>query len=129
MGVNEVIKYLIPFLFISSFAWAEPPKGINPNSSISQWYRSLRSPDNYGCCSDADCRPVEFKFQDNEYSFLYYNKWYKIPKEKENMVILHNKNNPTGEAVACIVPTNYGVIFGIVIDDIQLLCFVVPPLV
>ena len=45
------------------------------------------------------------------------------------MVILHNKNNPTGEAVACIVPTNYGVIFGIVIDDIQLLCFVVPPLV
>jgi len=100
-----------PFLLLVLSAAA--PDGVNPNSDISQWYRDLRQPDtNMGCCSIADCRPVQYRiigdryeiFLDDRFPGVQEPKWVPVPTQR----ILDHTPNPTGSAVACWEP-HFGV--------------------
>jgi hypothetical protein len=88
---------------------AAAPEGADPDSSVSEWYRGLRQPDtNMGCCSIADCRPVQYRIVGNRYEFLLDGrfsgvqepKWVPVPAP----MILDHTPNPTGSAVACWEP-------------------------
>lgn len=89
---------LVAALTIISFhGLAAPPEGANPDSPIAKWYKSLSLPNGNNCCSIADCRQVTYRFGKNDYQVLIDNKWVDVP----NKVVLHNKENITGSAVAC----------------------------
>src|SRR6185437_7141339 len=72
------------FLVIGiSRALAAPPQGYDPNSPTAQWYRSLRLPGaTMGCCSMADCRPVEARTNGDHWEAWYDDKWIAIPDDK-----------------------------------------------
>lgn len=95
----------VTLALLSLPATAAPPPGTDPDSETSQWYRNLKSPQGSSCCSVADCRhlPIrivkdgyEVRVPDGEVAF----KWIPVPPDK----ILHNIENPTGEAVVCYSP-------------------------
>ena len=46
-------------------AHAAPPPGVNPNSPLGRWVRSLTDPLGVSCCSIADCRPVDVQLVRN----------------------------------------------------------------
>jgi hypothetical protein len=93
-----------------------PPAGSDPNSALATWYRSLTQPDTgFGCCSIADCRPLadsDWRQTDKGYEVRWRNEWLLVPQGR----ILNNKENPTGQPVACI----YG-------SPSEVHCFVRPP--
>ena len=80
---------------------AEAPESAN-DPAISEWYRSLRSPDtDIGCCSEADCRPTEYRITPTgDYEAFVDDEWLIVPKSK----ILDHKDNPVGRAVICYSP-------------------------
>ena len=103
----RTLRALGPFLVLILTAAA--PEGTDPNSGISEWYRGLRQPDtNMGCCSIADCRPVQYRIVGDSYEFLlddrfsgvHEPKWVPVPAQR----ILDHTPNPTGSAVACWEP-------------------------
>lgn len=78
-------------------ALAAPPEGADP--TLAPWYQSLRDPQTGGgCCSIADCRPVEYRIDGDRYEVLWEEKWRPVPPEK----VLQQTDNPTGRAVACV---------------------------
>ena len=96
-----------PFLLMLLTAAA--PDGVDPNSPLREWYRGLRQPEtNMGCCSIADCRPVQHRLIGDYYEFLLDDRftgvreprWVPVPAER----ILDHTPNPTGSAVACWTP-------------------------
>ena len=87
-------------------AIAAPPPNANPDSAMSGWYQSLRSPETGAqCCSSADCRNVEYRIRGDHYE-AFMDKptfggdapdaWIRVP---DGVVI--RRDNPTGGAVAC----------------------------
>jgi len=98
-------------------AAARPPE--NADTSLAPWFNSLRDPVNgVGCCSQADCRPVEYRLAAGHYEALI-GRQFDVPKEHWEAVdperILERTDNPTGRAIACWVP------------GIGVLCFIRPP--
>jgi hypothetical protein len=113
---------IITILLISTTAAiAEPPPGSDPNSPLAHWYQSLRQPANgtqngMACCSEADCRPVDFRMAGDHYEVFIDRKTFGpeapntwLPVPKDNVIV--KAGNPTGSGVACYY-----------ID--QILCFV-----
>ena len=93
-------------------AKAEPPPGADPNSPMAKWFRSLDRPDGLGgCCSSADCREVEARIVDGHWRVEIKGVEWDIPDK----VIIHQKDNPTGHAVACWIDIG---------DGPHFLCFV-----
>jgi hypothetical protein len=91
---------------LAAAASAAPPPGTNTSSPEAGWYRSLAQPTTgYGCCSIADCRPVPFETKSGHYSAFIGkaqfpqgdDAWHDVP----DTVVIRDKPNPTGEAVAC----------------------------
>ena len=86
-------------------AHAEPPAG--SDGSLAPWFHSLTVPGSgYGCCSMADCRPVEYRMTDDHFEAYIDRKsfgedapdaWVRVPDE----AILRRHDNPTGQAIAC----------------------------
>jgi len=86
-------------------ARAEPPEGADPK--LAPWFHSLKQP-NTGmeCCDFADCRPVEARPSVIGWEVFIDRKsfgadapdgWRPVPPQN----ILHRKDNPVGEPVAC----------------------------
>jgi hypothetical protein len=105
-------------------AIAAPPSDLTPNPVLSEWFKSLKQPDtSLPCCSISDCRRVDYRITgDGAYEVRIEGAWYKVPDN----IILRQKGNPVGRAVAC-----YTTIFGYTTlpgaphgDRIEILCFV-----
>lgn len=131
-SLNPSIRhFFVGFLAIVGIwtvAYAYPPPGTDPSSPTAQWFQGLTVPDNAetrndgsangGCCSLADCRPVDYRQTPAGYEVLLDKRfpgidepvWVPVP----DSVILHNKPNPLGQPVACYY-------------NHKIRCFVAPP--
>ncbi len=86
-------------------AFAKPPPGAD--LSLAPWYQSLAQPyTGYPCCSVADCRPVQYRTVGDHFEAFIDRRsfgadapeaWVRVPPWN----VLHRRDNPTGEAVAC----------------------------
>jgi len=98
-------------LGISFAASAAPPPGANPNDPMATWFRDLMRPDtNTSCCDSSDCRRVVSRMTPTGWDARIGNAWLSLPPDR----VLH-QDNPTGEAIACYLPT------------LGIICFVPPP--
>jgi hypothetical protein len=71
------------FLAGTALAWARPPEGVPLDPAMHEWYQSLKEPGtNYPCCSEADCRPAEYRMGANGYEALLDDKWVAVPAER-----------------------------------------------
>jgi hypothetical protein len=98
-------------LGIALAASAAPPPGADPNDPMAIWFRDLMRPDtNTSCCDSSDCRRVVARMTPAGWDARIGNAWLPVPPDR----VLH-QNNPTGEAVACYLPS------------LGIICFVPPP--
>jgi hypothetical protein len=86
---------------------ARPPENADP--ALAPWFQSLRDPTTgAGCCSQADCRPVEFRVVGNHYEVLIGKQYGAEVQPHWEAVepdhVLQKTDNPTGRAIACWVP-------------------------
>lgn len=97
-------------------AFGAPPD--NPDPKLKDWFEGLRQPSTATpCCSIADCRRTEARQVEGGWEVLIDDNfgvrasfWAAVPRDR----ILRTEN-PTGQAVACFVPT------------LGVMCFVPPP--
>jgi hypothetical protein len=98
-------------LGIAPTASAAPPPGSDPNGPVSTWFRDLMRPDtNTSCCDASDCRRVEARMTPRGWDARIGNAWLAVPPDR-----VLRQSNPTGEAVACYLPS------------LGIICFVPPP--
>lgn len=97
-----------------------------PKPTFSEWFKNLRQPGTSAlCCSISDCHRVDYRLTDGGYEAYAEGRWYRVPDD----IILRQKGNPVGKAVAC-----YTIIFGYATlpgasdrdreDRVEILCFV-----
>jgi hypothetical protein len=87
-------------------AHAQPPENADP--ALAPWFQSLRSAQGGLCCSQADCRPVEYRMANDHYEVLIGKQygpsvdehWEEVPAGS----VLEKTDNPTGRAIACWTP-------------------------
>jgi hypothetical protein len=113
-----VSRVVLAVSVLTTVARAAPPPGADPNSELSQWFRSLHDESGKSCCSLADCRPTEYRQLGDHYEVLVDKKWdidppqwVAVPPSK----ILNQIDNPTGRGVLCFNQYSR-----------QVLCFVRP---
>jgi hypothetical protein len=94
---------------------ARPPADADP--ALAPWFEGLRAGNGSSCCSQADCRAVDYRIVDTHYEALIGRqfeidppRWVAVPETR----ILKPAENPVGRAVACWTP--YA----------GILCFVLP---
>ena len=100
-----------------SSALAAPPENADPK--LRDWFEGLRQPSTGApCCSIADCRRTEARHNDTGWEVLIDDRfgardsrWTSVPSNR----VLDRRQNPTGEAVVCFLPT------------LGIMCFVPPP--
>ncbi len=95
------MKYLTSIAFagimISHMAMAAPPPGTDLNSPEARWVQSLTmNGSNLSCCSLADCRKVDYRFDNDKIEVSIKETWIIVPKEK-----ILKRENPTGSAWVC----------------------------
>jgi hypothetical protein len=82
-----------------------PPPGADPDSPIAGWFRSLSDKQGVGCCSEADCRRVEYRTRSGSFEVFVDRRtfgasapdaWVAVPSDA-----ILTRENPTGEGVAC----------------------------
>ncbi len=110
----RILLMLVFGLFVGS-AEARPPADTDP--ALAPWFQSLRASNGGSCCSQADCRPVEYRITGDHYEALIGTqfevdppRWVDVPPSH----ILKRTDNPVGRAVACWLPYT------------GILCFVLP---
>ena len=117
-GATAVASAAAALFLVAIVAQARPPKNADP--ALAPWFHSLHTAEGDGCCSTADCRPVEYRIADDHYEALIGHQygddvephWEAVPQER----ILLRVDNPTGRAIACWMP----------IVAPHILCFVLP---
>ena len=108
--------FAILCVLIAAPAFAAPPENADPN--LREWYEGLRQPSSGApCCSIADCRRTEARHNAEGWEVLIDerfgardSRWTPVPRGR-----VLDRQNPTGEAVVCFLPT------------IGVMCFVPPP--
>lgn len=112
--VPLLVLALAPVMFAGNVG-ARPPENADP--ALAPWFESLRAGNGGSCCSQADCRPVEYRTATDHYEALIDRqfgvdppRWVPVPPDK----ILEHTGNPIGRAVACWLPYT------------GILCFVLP---
>ena len=110
-----VAALVVGLLGLPVIAAADPPRPDEHGYSAGDgdWFKSLKQPGSgMGCCSVADCRYVEYTIDQNghyliEPRVMYDDRFKGFPGAEKiwttvpDNVVLHNKMNPTGHAVAC----------------------------
>jgi len=82
---------------------AAPPDGADPNSTVGQWFQSLKQPGSgASCCSIADCRPVDYRIGTEGYEARLDDDWVHVPDQR----VLHGQSNPTARAIVCRSPVS-----------------------
>ncbi|MGO8916230.1 MAG: hypothetical protein ACLQJR_10010 [Stellaceae bacterium] len=100
------IAGVLVLLLIGALCHARPPENADP--ALAPWFQSLKAPNGGGCCSQADCRPVEYRIASDHYEVLIGKQygddvephWEEVPAES----VLSKSDNPTGRAIACWLP-------------------------
>ena len=109
--------------FWVSGAVASPPNGLDPQSRVADWFRSLKQPQTgLGCCSVADCRTATFRINEaGQYEVWIEDKWRLVPPNS----VVRRESNPTGLPVVCYhrVPDWDGA-HGTGYDRLEIRCFV-----
>lgn len=78
---------------------AAPPA--DADMSLAPWFNSLRMPGSgISCCSIADCRRTDARWQDDHYEVLIEGAWRAVPPA----AVVERADNPTGRAVVCYTP-------------------------
>ncbi len=96
--MSKLWVFAVAMLFMAA-ARAAPPAGVDPDSPMAQWYRSLKAPDIGGsCCSIADCRPVEARQVDNHWEVLTEAGWQAVLPQR-----VLQQENLDGRPIACRV--------------------------
>jgi hypothetical protein len=89
-------------LLLIARAVAAPPAGVDGNSELSAWFRSLQNSRGEWCCSVADCRrPYAWRqMMGHGYQVqaVAGADWLDVPAQN-----ILRRENPIGDAVACIV--------------------------
>ena len=100
---------------LAGSAQARPPEDADP--ALAPWFQGLRAGNGSSCCSQADCRAVEYRVVKDHYEALIGRqfdldppRWVEVPPSH----VLKKTDNPVGRAVACWLPS------------IGILCFVLP---
>jgi len=117
------------FVALSPVAVATPPANMTPDPALSAWFEALRQPGTqHLCCSISDCRVTVFNIREGHYEIRIDGWPYIVPDAD----ILHQADNPTGQAVVCYAYSS----FGIPIeagqprtkpqDTVEILCFIPP---
>ncbi|HXZ02280.1 MAG TPA: hypothetical protein VEI03_19960 [Stellaceae bacterium] len=109
---------MLALLSVGTVCLARPPENADP--AFAPWFQSLRAPDGGLCCSEADCRPVEYRISGDHYEVLIGKQygddvlphWEEVPADS----VLSKTDNPTGRAIACWLPYT----------NPKVLCFVRP---
>lgn len=104
-GISVVAPLLFALLGAAALAFAKPPPG--SDGTLAPWYQSLSQPyTGYPCCSVADCRTVQYRTVADHFEAFIDRRsfgadapeaWVRVPPSN----VLHRRDNPTGEAVAC----------------------------
>ncbi len=109
------IAMMLVMALAASQVQARPPENADP--ALAPWFESLQAEDGGRCCSMADCRPVEYRIDGEDYEALIGNqfeveppRWTVVPAAR----ILKKTENPVGRAIACWTPYT------------GILCFVLP---
>jgi hypothetical protein len=89
-------------------AAAAPPEGADPK--FAPWFRSLLVPGTHqSCCALADCRRVPYRIRGDHFQVYIgadFPRWTNPPDDWVDVpesTVLHRRDNPTGEGVACWV--------------------------
>src|SRR5581483_1246367 len=99
------MKFAFAFVICLSFtalALAEPPAGVDPNTPVAHWYKTLRDANNISCCAEADCRPVKAQFVNG-----HWRAW--LPDDDKPIDVPDDRvqkrdDNPTGHSILCASP-------------------------
>jgi len=62
------IAAMLALLLIGALCHARPPENADPE--LAPWFRPLQAANGRLCCSQADCRPVEYRVSDDHYEVL-----------------------------------------------------------
>jgi hypothetical protein len=90
---------IVASLLVVSQAQAKPPEDADPAQA--PWFQGLRQPGTgISCCSIADCRPADWRINNDRYEAFIGGAWRVVPPDK----VLHRDDNPTGRAVVCWTP-------------------------
>lgn len=87
-------------------AIADPPPGTDLNSTISNWYHSLKNAKGEQCCGPADCRGVQIRFKELGVE-AFIDKRTFGPTAPDDWVqpaapaLINREDNPTGRSVGC----------------------------
>jgi hypothetical protein len=108
----------VALVWACAYALGRPPENADPE--YAPWFQSLRAKNGGGCCSQSDCRAVEYRIAADHYEVLIGKQfgdevephWEAVPPES----VLQKHDNPTGRAIACWTPYT----------EPRLLCFVRP---
>jgi hypothetical protein len=117
---------LVLLTLASSVCLAASSPDLPPNPTLSEWFKNLRQPaTNALCCSISDCHRVDYRLTDGGYEVYAEGRWYQVP----NNIILRQKGNPVGKAVACYTTIlGYATLPGVSgrdrEDRVEILCFV-----
>jgi hypothetical protein len=105
-------RWLIPLSALAvalggAMVHGRPPDNADP--ALSPWFQGLTDPVGGGsCCSQADCRPVEYRTAGDHFEVLIGKQYgedvepHWEPVEPER--VLRKTDNPTGRAIACWLP-------------------------
>jgi len=104
----KILLAAVSLVTLAAAALAEPPVGVDTESPMAQWYRSLTAPNGISCCSMADCRPIEARLAGDRWEVFRNEKWEPVPEDR-----ILKRENPDGRPIACIYAG-------------QILCFVPP---
>lgn len=109
------IALVLALALLAGAADARPPANADP--ALAPWFEGLHASNGGSCCSQADCRAVDYRIVGNHYEALIGEqfdvrppRWVSVPPSH----ILKKTDNPVGRAVACWLPYT------------GILCFVLP---
>lgn len=99
----QTLLFAAALLSGAALAWARPPEGVTPDPKLHDWFQSLKEPGTtYSCCSEADCRPADYRMGAVGYEAWLDEKWVAVPQDR----VLIGYSNPVGRAVVCRSPAN-----------------------
>lgn len=100
-----IVALVVSSLLIGR-AWPRPPEGADP--ALAPWFQSLQTFGGGSCCSEADCRPVEARLNEQaQWEALIGPQYPDFPGGPPFWVqvlpdhILNKTDNPLGRPVAC----------------------------
>lgn len=77
-------------------AWAQT----KPGGSMSDWFRSLRTPEGQSCCDESDCARTQSRLGPSGYQAQTpAGEWVDVPNDR-----ILRRDNPTGVPVMCWLP-------------------------